>query len=87
MLTSSGDIKRAYVTMGLVFGEFSREGGFGYEEALSRMTSVASQKGADAVIHIGFNERSTIGVRQVCFQNQTVSIFEVRCWGTMVRFE
>ena len=71
--------------MGLVFGSFSQQGDFNYEEALKQMVAYAKLKGADAVIHIGFNERSAVGTQQVCFQNQTVTVFEVRCWGTMVK--
>ena len=85
MILSSGDITTSYSTLGLVYGSQTTEGDFDYEGAVAQMQAVARKESADAILHIGFNERSAIGSKQVCFSNEAVTLFEVRCWGTMVK--
>lgn len=84
MITSAGDIKESYATLGVGFASYSAKGAFDYTAALSKLTKFAQQNGADGVIYVSFNERSALG-KEGCFGNDTVQIFEVRCWGTMIK--
>jgi uncharacterized protein YbjQ (UPF0145 family) len=84
MITSAGDIKQNYESLGVLFASYSSKKSFEYLSALAQLQKFASEKGADGVIHVNFNERSALG-KEGCFGNDTVQIFEVRCWGTMIK--
>ena len=55
--------------------------------AASLLSNLAMQSGADRVIHIRFNERSAVGTKKVCFQDQAVQVLEVRAWGKMIKLK
>lgn len=86
-ITSAGDICEPYESLGVVTAWKSGEGEFDYQGALAILVKHAKGNGADGVIHVSFNERSAVGTKKVCFQDQTVTIFEVRAWGTMIKLK
>ncbi|MFM8575993.1 MAG: hypothetical protein ACKOBF_09015 [Limnohabitans sp.] len=86
-ITSAGDICEPYECMDLITAYKSGEGNFDYQGALAFLVDHAKKSGADGVIHVNFNERSAVGTKKVCFQDQTVTIFEVRVWGTMIKLK
>jgi uncharacterized protein YbjQ (UPF0145 family) len=86
-ITSAGDICEPYVCMDLITAHKSNEGDFDYQGALTLLVDHAKKNGADGVIHVSFNERSAVGTKKVCFQDQNITIFEVRVWGTMIKLK
>lgn len=86
-VTSAGDICEPYETMGIITAHKSNEGNFDYQDAMSLLVDYAKKNGADGVIHVSFNERSAVGTKKVCFQDQSVTVFEVRVWGTMIKLK
>lgn len=86
-VTSAGDICEPYECMAVITANTNNETGFDYQSALALLTDYAKKNGADGVIHVNFNERSAVGTKRVCFQDQNVQIFEVRVWGTMIKFK
>jgi len=84
-ITSAGDICETYECMDVITAFKSGEGNFDYPGALAFLVDQAKKNGADGLIHVNFNERSSVGTKKVCFQDQSVTIFEVRVWGTMIK--
>ena len=86
-ITSAGDICEPYETLDLITAHKGGEGSFDYQAALALLVEHAKKNGADGIIHVSFNERSAVGTKKVCFQDQSVTIFEVRAWGTMIKIK
>lgn len=86
-ITSAGDICEPYECLDLITASENSEGNFDYQGALAILVNYAKKNGADGVIHVNFNERSAVGTKKVCFQDQSVTIFEVRVWGTMIKLK
>lgn len=86
-ITSAGNICEPFESLGIITAFKSTEGNFDYQDALALLIDHAKKNGADGVIHVSFNERSAVGTKKVCFQNQSVTIFEVRVWGTMIKLK
>lgn len=90
MLLSAGDICEQYQTLGMVVGFASKTEGWGggikiedaYATALDRLKDSAQAKGANAVIHINFQNR--VGSSSGCGgQSQVLEVF---AWGTAVKY-
>ena len=86
-ITSAGDICEPYESLELITAQKGSEGDFDYQGALAFLVEHAKKNGADGIIHVQFNERSAVGTKKVCFQDQSVTIFEVRAWGTMIKLK
>jgi hypothetical protein len=86
-ITSAGEICEPYESMGVIDSNYVSENFFDYGTALTLLREYAQNNGADGVIHIHYNERSAIGEKTVCFSKQNVTVFEVRCWGTMIKLK
>jgi hypothetical protein len=86
-ITSAGDICEPYESLDLITAHKGGEGSFDYQAALALLVEHAKKNGADGIIHVSFNERSAVGTKKVCFQDQSVTIFEVRAWGTMIKLK
>ena len=86
-IVSAGDICETYECLDLITASKSGEGEFDYQGALAHLVAHAKKSGADGVIHVQFNERSAVGTKKVCFQDQTITIFAVRAWGTMIKLK
>jgi hypothetical protein len=94
MLMAAGDIQDRYQVIGLVFAVASRTPeakgcsvpvlGLGqtYQDAATQLESAARVRGADAVIHIGFEHRYSAATTG-CGASTTA--FEVYSWGTAVK--
>ncbi|MGE6698101.1 heavy metal-binding domain-containing protein [Hyphomonas sp. NPDC076900] len=94
MLMAAGDIHDRYEVIGLVFGVASRTPeskgcsapvlGLGqtYEDAAAQLRTTAQARGADAVIHVGFEHRYSTA--NTGCGGPTVA-FEVYAWGTAVK--
>ena len=86
-ITSAGEICEPYESLELITAHKGGEGSFDYQAALALLVEHAKKNGADGIIHVQFNERSAVGTKKVCFQDQSVTIFEVRAWGTMIKLK
>jgi len=86
-ITSAGDICEPYESLELITAQKGGEGEFDYQGAMALLVEHAKKNGADGIIHVNFNERSAVGTKKVCFQDQSVTIFEVRAWGTMIKIK
>lgn len=86
-ITSTGNICEKYECLEVITAWKTTEGNFDYTGALDFLIDHAKKNGADGVINIGFNERSAVGTKKVCFSDQKVTVFEVRTWGTMIKLK
>jgi hypothetical protein len=86
-ITSAGDICEPYESLDLITAHKGGEGSFDYQATLALLVEHAKKNGADGIIHVQFNERSAVGTKKVCFQDHSVTIFEVRAWGTMIKLK
>lgn len=94
MLMAAGDIHDSYEVIGLVFAVASRTPeqsgcsapvlGLGqtYRDAAASLEQAAQERGANAVIHIGFEHRYAAATTG-CGGSTTA--FEVYSWGTAVK--
>lgn len=94
MLMAAGDIQDRYQVIGLVFAVASRTPeqkgcsvpvlGLGqtYQDASTALESAAAARGADAVIHIGFEHRYATATTGC---GGPTTAFEVYSWGTAVK--
>jgi hypothetical protein len=94
MLTATGNINRDYdvlgvVTVSVIKAEKTGCNGSGlpvdaaYNEAVIGLQKVAASKGADGVLHIGFEHR----VSSSAGCGSSNSNFELYAWGTAVRMK
>lgn len=94
MLMAAGNIQDRYQVLGLVFAVASRTPeskgcnvpvlGLGqtYQDAASQLQNAAVARGADAVIHVGFEHRYSTATTGC---GATTTAFEVYSWGTAVK--
>jgi hypothetical protein len=91
MLTAAGNINRPYrvigvITVSIVKPEKSGCSGSGlpvdaaYSDAVNELQALAERKGADGVIHIGFEHR--VSTSAACGASN--ANFELYAWGTAV---
>lgn len=92
MLTASGNINASYevlgvITMSIIKPEKAGCSGGGlpvdaaYQEAVAGLSQIAERKGANGVIHIGFEHR--VSTTAGC--GATNANFELYAWGTAVK--
>jgi len=94
MLTATGNINSTYAVLGVITMSVIKPqkagcsgGGLpvdvAYQEAVSGLTAIAERKGANGVIHIGFEHR--VSTTAGC--GATSANFELYAWGTAVQIQ
>jgi hypothetical protein len=92
MLTATGNINQEYSVIGVITVSIVKPEKTGcsasglpvdaaYTEALGELQAVAAKRGADGVIHIGFEHR--VSTSAAC--GATNANFELYAWGTAVQ--